>query len=76
MNQVVPLKRSFGHYFPRYLVVVLLIFGIITSALNTSFGGFTPTMWFLLALADLLFITCREVLRIADYLESKNKTGK
>ena len=52
MNQVVPLKRSFGHYFPRYLVVVLLIFGIVTSALNTSFGGFTPTKWFLLALAD------------------------
>ena len=55
-NQEVPIKRSFGHHFPRYLVVVLLIVGIVTAALNAKFGGFTPIMWFLLALADLLFI--------------------
>jgi len=70
-NQEVPIKRSFGHHFPRYLVAVLLIVGIVTAALDAKLGGFTPIMWFLLALADLLFITCREVLRIADNLESK-----
>ena len=70
-NQLASSKRSVGHYFPRYLVVVLLIVGIVTAALNTTFGGFTPIMWFLLALAVLLIITCGEVLRIADFLESK-----
>jgi cation transport ATPase len=70
-NQDVSRKRSFGHYFPRYLAVVLLIVGIVTAALNAKFGGFTPIMWFLLALAVLVIITCGEVLRIADFLESK-----
>ena len=70
-NQMAPRKRTIGHHFPRVLVIVLLIVGIITAALNTTFGGFTPILWFLLALADLLIITCGEVLRIADFLESK-----
>ena len=70
-NQLASRKRPVGHYFPRYLAVVLLVVGIVTAALNTSFGGFTPIMWFLLALVDVLIITCGEVLRIADFLESK-----
>ena len=70
-NQLASRKRSVGHHFPRVLAMVLLIVGIITAALNATFGGFTPILWFLLALADLLIITCSEVLRIADFLESK-----
>ncbi len=70
-NQLASRKRSVGHYFPRYLAVVLLIVGIVTAAFNATFGGFTPILWFLLALAVLLIITCGEVLRIADFLESK-----
>lgn len=57
--------------FPRILVVVLVIVGIVTAALNLSFGGFTPIMWFLLALIVLLIITCHEVLTIRISLESK-----
>lgn len=64
-------KRSFGHYFIRYLVVILAIVGIVTGALNATFGGFTPTMWLLLSLIILLMTTCMEVLRIADFLERK-----
>lgn len=70
-NQLPPRKRSVGHHFPRVLAIVLLIIGIVTAALNVTFGGFTPIMWFMLALADLLIVTCHEVLRIADFLESK-----
>ena len=55
----------------RYLVVVLVIVGIVTAALNATFGGFTPTTWFLLALIVLLIITCHEVLMIRTHLESK-----
>lgn len=55
----------------RCLVVVLVIVGIVTAALNLTFGGFTPIMWFLLALIDLLIITCHEVLTIRIFLENK-----
>ena len=55
----------------RYLAVVLLIVGIVTAALNATFSGFTPIMWFLLALVDVLIITCHEVLMIRTLLESK-----
>ncbi len=70
-NQPASRKRSVGHYFPRYLVAVLLIVGIVTAALNATFGGFTPIMWFLLALVDVLIITCHEVMTIRISLESK-----
>ncbi len=65
------MKSKLGHYFPRYLVAVLLIVGIVTAALKATFGGFTPIMWFLLALVDVLIITCHEVLMIRTLLESK-----
>lgn len=64
-------KRSVGWYFPRVLVIVFLIVGIVTAALDTTFGGFTPILWFLLSLVTLLIAVCNEVLRIADFLESK-----
>ncbi len=55
----------------RCLVVVLVIVGIVTAALNATFGGFTPIMWFLLALIVLFIITCHEVLMIRISLENK-----
>ena len=55
----------------RYLAIILLIVGIVTAALNATFGGFTPIMWFMLALVDLLIITCHEVMTIRISLESK-----
>ena len=72
-NKSVSVKRSVWWHFIRYLVMVFLIVGIITAALNTAFGGFTPIVWFLLSLIALLIAICNEVLRIADFLESKGK---
>lgn len=69
-NQLASRKRPIGHYIPRYLAVVLVIVGIVTAALNATFGGFTPIMWFLLALVDVLIITCHEVMTIRISLES------
>ncbi len=70
-DQLALKKRSVWWYFPRALAILLLIVGIITAALNVTFGGFTPIMWFLLAIADLIIVTCNETLRIADFLERK-----
>jgi len=55
----------------EWLVVALLIVGIVTAALNLTFGGFTPVMWFLLALVAILIIICSEVTMIRELLESK-----
>ncbi|MBU2008324.1 MAG: hypothetical protein KJ624_00515 [Chloroflexi bacterium] len=64
-------KRSAEHILIRVLAMAFLIVGVVTAALDATFGGFTPIMWFLLGLASLLVATCTEVLRIADLLEKK-----
>lgn len=70
-NQLSSRKRLVGHYFQRVLTVALLIVGIITAALNTAFGGFTPIVWFLLAIVNVLIITCHEVMMVRISLESR-----
>ncbi len=53
------------------LVAVMLILGIVTAALDVTFGGFTPIMWFLIASIAILLIICTEVTQIREFLESK-----
>jgi uncharacterized membrane protein YiaA len=55
----------------EWLVVAMLIVGIVTAALNATFGGFTPIMWFLIAFVAILIIICSEVTMIRTFLESK-----
>ena len=57
--------------FLRLLGVALLIVGIITAALNVTFGGFTPVLWLLLAFSAFLGVICGELFRILAILESK-----
>jgi hypothetical protein len=65
------MKNKLRLDFPRVLAVVLAVVGIITAALNATFGGFTPIMWFLLAIIDLIIITCHEIMTIRISLENK-----
>ena len=69
MSEVI--KRSFEHQLIRILVVAFLIVGIVTAALDLTFGGFSPVYWFLLSFICLLMAICTEVLRIADHLTGK-----
>ena len=55
----------------EWLVIALLIVGIVTAALNLTFGGFIPMLWFLLALVAILIIICSEITMIRELLESK-----
>ena len=55
----------------EWLVVAMLIVGIVTAALDVTFGGFTPIMWFLIAFVAILIIICTEVTQIREFLESK-----
>lgn len=72
-NKAASIKRSAWWHFIRVLAMVFLIIGIVTAVLDTTFSGFTPVVWLLLSLIALLIAICNEVLRIADFLESKGK---
>ena len=58
----------------EWLVATMLIVGVVTGALNATFGGFTPIIWFLIALLAVLIIICTEVTQIREFLESQKKS--
>ena len=59
--------------FCRYLGFALLIVGIVTAALDKTFGGFTPILWFLLAIFCFIIVVCTEVRLTRMFLESKKE---
>lgn len=50
-------------------VMIFLIVGIVTAALDVKIGGFTPIIWFLISFWSLLIIICMEVTMIREFLE-------
>ncbi len=57
----------------RYIGFATLIVGIITAAMNKSFGGFTPILWFLIAIFCFVSVVCTEVVLTRVFLESKKE---
>jgi len=53
------------------IIMALMIVGIVTAALDLSFGGFTPIFWFVLAFGWVLIIICMEVTMMRAFLERK-----
>jgi len=53
------------------IIMALMIVGIITAALDLSFGGFAPIFWFVLAFGWVLIIMCMEVTMMRVFLERK-----
>jgi hypothetical protein len=45
----------------RCLAIAFLIVGIVTAAMDKTFGGFTPLYWFLLAIFWFIIVACIEV---------------
>ncbi len=62
-KEIIFTLRAFGE--------VLLPIGIITAALDKSFGGWTPIYWFLLSFTFFFLTLCSVLLRIMLHLESK-----
>ena len=56
------------------LGVALLIVGIVTAALNKTFAGFTPIIWFLLALACYLGMIWVVLMRMLARLEGETQS--
>ena len=61
------------HNILEWPAIALLITGIITAALDIKLGGFTPLIWFILALFIILIIICMEVSMIRVFLESRKR---
>lgn len=55
------------------IVLPTLIVGIVTAALDITFGGFTPILWFLISWGADLVIICTEVPQIREFLGKKEK---
>ena len=55
----------------EWLVMILVIGGIVTAALNITLAGFTPILWVFLSLWALVMIICTEVTQIRENLEEK-----
>ena len=53
------------------IIMALMIVGIITAALDLSFGGLAPIFWFVLAFGWVLIIICMEVTMMRAFLERK-----
>lgn len=53
------------------VVMIMFFAGVLTAALNLSFVGFTPIIWFLISLWALIMIICTEVTQIRENLEKK-----
>lgn len=54
-------------------VMIFLLVGIITAALNLTIAGFTPIIWFILSFWSLILITCMEISMIREHLEGKTR---
>ncbi len=54
------------------IIMVLMIVGIVTAALDVSFGGFAPIFWFVLAFGWVLIIICMEVTMTRAFLEKRD----
>jgi len=61
------------HNILEWPAMALLITGSITAALDIKLGGFTPLIWFILALFIILIIICMEVSMIRVFLESRKR---
>ena len=57
----------------RYLGFATLVVGIVTAALDVSFGGFAPIYWFLIAIFSFIIVVCTEVALTRAFLENKKE---
>jgi hypothetical protein len=57
----------------RYIGFATLIVGVVTAAMDKSFGGFTPIYWFLIAIFCFIIVVCTEVVQLRMFFQSKKE---
>lgn len=55
----------------RVLAFCLIVVAIIAAILDAEWGGFTPVVWLLLAVAFILGVICNELAQVIDRLDSR-----
>jgi len=55
-------------------VMIFLIVGIVTAALDVEIAGFTPVIWLLISFWFLFIIICMEVSMIRQFLEKSKES--
>jgi len=66
--------RPFFMWYFGILGDALAIVGIVTAAMGITIAGFTPMLWFLLAIACYIGMIWVVALRILAHLESRTET--
>lgn len=64
-----PLKKLRDLF--EWPIMIFLVVGIVTAAINLTISGFSPVVWFLISFWFLLITICMEVSMIRQHLESK-----
>lgn len=57
----------------RFLGFAFLIVGIVTAALDKTFGGFAPFVWFLPAIFFFIIVVCTEIVLFRLSWEGKKE---
>ncbi len=75
MDNLIKLMSQSRHMIvARFLSAVLLVIGIVTAAMDKTFGGWSPIYWFLLSFAAILSAIWVALVELIVLLE--NKKGK
>jgi hypothetical protein len=59
--------------FLRVLGTSVVAVGLVTAALNVTWGGFTPVLWFLGGITAYLGVICNELAQIFARLDRENR---
>lgn len=59
--------------FLRLLGTTVVLVGLVTAALNVTWAGFNPVLWFLGGIAAFLGVICNELSQIIARLDSKSR---
>jgi hypothetical protein len=59
--------------FLRFLGTSVIAVGLVTAALNVTWAGFTPVLWFLGGIAAYLGVICNELAQIIARLDRKTR---
>lgn len=59
----------------QIVVAIVLVAGVVTAVFNYNLAGFTPSVWFLIAIVGVSLVICVEVTQIRENLQSR-KLGK
>ena len=59
------------HNILELIIGITFLAGVVTAALNFSFAGFTPLIWFLISIQTVLITICMEISVLREHYVGK-----